>query len=393
MKQVLVISMFLIALIMSGCSVEEPVAESGKQPAQTDPNYVSLNEALNAAESYFSGIYGSKTRSSRKISNVEVYNLRKTRGSLDEYGYYVVNYEDDGGFALLSADRRRNAVYAISDEGSISLSDTLYNEGLSWYLNEFLPKQGASDRLIVMPDTTKMIPITGDKYFYYTTCAPLLNGFMRKFNQTSPYNKYCFTKDGQKAMVGCLPVAVGTFIGYNKWPNQLAGYNFNWDEMYGNSTHDSWYRLLEIVGRSEYLNAQYGIYATYAYMHTAKNMLAKIGYENVRYRTFNEDDAFNELKNSRLLILYGERSTGAHAWVVDGSSRRATELALPSIEAGHPVYRYEDFYHCVWGWGGQSNGYFLYNNKLGGVAHEYDPDTNAAGHVYENLKILSGEKK
>ena len=395
MKHFSIVGTFLITLLMCACSVEEPITDNWDQSVQTDPNFVSLNEALEAAESYFSGIYGSKTRSARKVSNVELLNVRKTRGVDQEYGYYVVNYDNGSGFSLLSADRRRNAVYAISDEGSLNLADTIYNEGLNWYINDFLPVQGGVDRAVIKPDTT-LHPISGDLYFYYTTCALLLNGFMRRFDQGAPFNKYCFTEDGYKALVGCLPVAVSTFIGYNKWPYQLAGHSFNWDAMYADSNHDSWYRLFEIVGRPEYLNAKYGVSATSAYMSSAKSMLERTGYENVQFKYFDIDAAFDELSNSRLFIMYGDRLNNGqrvgHAWIIDGSSRRATRLAIPSTEAGHPVYRYEDFYHCIWGWGGKSNGFYLYSNKLGGVAHEYDADTSSPGNTYENLKILSGEK-
>lgn len=395
MKHFSIVATFLITLLMCACSVEEPMTDSRDQSVQTDPNFVSLNEALEAAESYFSGIYGSKTRSARKVSNVELLNVRKTRGVDQEYGYYVVNYDNGSGFSLLSADRRRNAVYAISDEGSLNLADTIYNEGLNWYINDFLPVQGGVDRAVIKPDTT-LHPISGDRYLYYTTCAPLLNGFMRRFDQIAPFNKYCFTQDGKQALVGCVPLAVGTFIGYNKWPNKIEGYSFDWEAMYANSTHDSWYRLFEVVGRSGYLYAKYGTSATSASMYVAQNMLEKIGYKNVKFNKFDIDSAFNELKNNRLFMVSGSRLNNGqrvgHAWIIDGSSRRAIQLAIPSIEAGHPVYKYEDFYHCIWGWGGQSNGFYLYSNKLGGVAHEYDAGTNYPGNIYEDLEMFTGEK-
>ena len=46
---------------------------------------------------------------------------------------YLVNYADDAGFALLSADSRLRPIYAISDEGSMSFSDTTYNKGLALF--------------------------------------------------------------------------------------------------------------------------------------------------------------------------------------------------------------------------------------------------------------------
>lgn len=54
---------------------------------------------------------------------------------------YVVNYADDGGFAVLSADTRMETILAYSDQGNIS--DTMNNPGVKMFL-EMIPAYAAS---------------------------------------------------------------------------------------------------------------------------------------------------------------------------------------------------------------------------------------------------------
>lgn len=48
-------------------------------------------------------------------------------------------------------------------------------------------------------------------------------------------------------------------------------------------------------------------------------------------------------------------------WVVDGLMYDKKEIAI-DLDGNYT----KDFqlYHCVWGWGGQTNGWFRLNNKL-----------------------------
>lgn len=269
MKKAVFMLMFA-ALLMGGCANMEPSIAPAVNVGETDPNFVSIDEALTSADDLFAVMFGNSTRSGRKVRNVETFRPRiSTRSnSGDEmYGFYIVNYDNDGGFAMVSADRRRTPVQAISDEGSLSLSDTLENKGLSWYMNEYICAGGiwtppSLDSLKKFKDD--LLPVIPSKQYKTEICAPLLTSFMSRFHQRSPYNKYCFTTDGKQAVVGCVPLAIGTIMGYFEYPQGAEGYSFNWADMKRMQYHDSWSRLFEILGRPEYANAKYGEDATSA---------------------------------------------------------------------------------------------------------------------------------
>lgn len=59
---------------------------------------------------------------------------------------YVVNYEDDAGFAILSADRQLPSVLGYADSGNIT--DTMTNPGIKLFL-ERLPDFVATSLLWV----------------------------------------------------------------------------------------------------------------------------------------------------------------------------------------------------------------------------------------------------
>jgi hypothetical protein len=148
---------------------------------------------------------------------------------------------------MLSADRRRPAVLALSDEGSMHLSDTTYNDGLNWYINEALSSFGST---IVKPDTTIHSTYPNEPYTTTTTVYSerLLTGFLSTFSQRYPYNIYCYTDSAEQAVVGCTPLAVGTVMGYYKWPESYESYTFDWTSMYSSSMNTMWARLFEILG-------------------------------------------------------------------------------------------------------------------------------------------------
>lgn len=387
------VSVLALLLIMLSCSsLDEPQDHNQLETSHVSNNFISIDEAVANAEMYFSGIYGKQTRGSRSIKNIELLNVKSTRSDTEQFGYYVINYNNELGFALVSADRRRNSVYALSNEGSLQLSDTTFNDGLNWYINEFLPSQVISNNTIEI-DTTKHL-IQGDLVFEYTARPPLLKGFMSKFHQRNPYNRYCLTKNGQQALVGCVPIAVGSFIAFNKWPREIEGFPFNWDEMYKNSNHDGWSRLFEVIGRQKFLNASYGTTVTTASTLSAVSILYKLGYTDVVYNQYSDNIITDELCNGRLVIARGSSVNGeiGHCWIFDGLLTKSTQLYLPSQEAGHPVYKYEKFYHCVWGWGGLNNGYYFYNSKIGGSAYKYDEPTATTTPVYNEIDIVFGSR-
>ena len=383
----------LMAMSVS-CSSDEPAAPIANHNVETDANFLSVDDALINARKAFKVMLGKDKSCTRADVDAEMFiPASKTRSNGESlYGYYIINYGNGDGFALVSADRRRVPVLALSDEGSMHLSDTTSIPGLSWYLNDHLAAMEASGSISIpsIPVDTTLHQF--DPYLYPVRtdyCDPLLTGFRSKFHQQWPYNKYCFTKDKKQALVGCGPLALGTIVSYYKYPSTIEGQQMNWNEMYQQSYHDSWSRLFEIMGRSQYLDANYGVNATG--VNSASRFvkaLERLGYSDRAFISFSTYDMQKQLEKKRPVYVRGDCDAGGHAYVADGGYqiyyRRAT--------IDDPNHLQQDYYyHIIWGWGGSANGYYLYTSTtLGGEPHKPDAGTSASAPVFKNLYMGIG---
>lgn len=123
-----------LTVIVGGCTSEDiPYQESTQTPTS---NRLSLDEALTNADAFFATIDGNTRTVIRKVGSVKpIGTSSSTRSEADiDTLLYLVNYADNNGFALLGADQRVPAVYAISPEGSWDYEAVKANP----YLQDFL---------------------------------------------------------------------------------------------------------------------------------------------------------------------------------------------------------------------------------------------------------------
>lgn len=244
--------------LLSACTIiDEPQSGEDIEDLELDSNIIDLDQAISVYEQYYSLIYHTNTRSCKSVAEIELFMPKKRNGE-DLNGYYIVNFGSEDGFAVLSADKRREIVCALSDKGSLHLRDTLENDALSWYLNKYLGKEMYGFTPADGRDTTFHDLLSGTR-LEYEYCPPILAGFRSNFHQREPYNKYCFTYDGLQAVVGCGPLAAGTIIGYHEYPSSILGTKFDYAKMNLDKNHDGWSRLFEIIGRRELMYVDYGV--------------------------------------------------------------------------------------------------------------------------------------
>lgn len=134
--------------------------------------------------------------------------------------FYIVNFQDKKGWAILAADNRTDPIYAIIDEGSFHI-DSLRkepNEGFLCFLDNSVNS--------VLKDVSKSLKSSGSHRYYWQTfpgdieCdfwSDAENKLERKdpmlvtrWGQGSPYNLYC----PNKYPTGCTVTAVAQIISY-----------------------------------------------------------------------------------------------------------------------------------------------------------------------------------
>lgn len=376
------LTLALLSLIMVACSQEEPIiTPENMYKGKQSEHRVSLDDALKTADALLSQIGKPGTRSkSRRVANVKYLTSVATRSGAIDTTLYLVNYENNEGFALLGADDRVRPVYAISDEGQLNMSDTIENKGLAMFFQNTEADITGLTGPYVPIDSNIYIPqppINSYEYEIYRQTEPLLNYYQNRWHQQAPYNAYCPVIDDTTTVVGCMAVAIGQIMAYHQYPTSVGTKTFNWDEINSGRNNDQLAQFFRLLGNPENLNMTYRKSMSYSYKSNAQRTFMNLGYSDPgSYLDFNEEAIIEILEKGELkeigggpVYVDGRYDSSGHAWVIDGY------LQYNKITNNVLCERQDILFHCVWGWGaGTNNGYFYWSKteSLGGEAVEYD---------------------
>ena len=240
-----------------------------------------MNKALEIANS-FSGL--TKSGKTKTIKNSLALTIPKTDGTkssgeVADTVAYVFNFEDEGGFAIVSADIRvPDQILAYTESGELgTYTDNpglgLFLENAETYIAQSIEKAEAWKDSLTQEILSKLSveeledmlkagrgDSSGDRGSYGTETitrnigpwesvsivAPLLVVEWNQGNGNSDlYNKYTKSKgcNGNAPCVGCVAVATAQIMAYWGYPTSIDGYSMNWTEM-TKYTHDYGRRIL-----------------------------------------------------------------------------------------------------------------------------------------------------
>lgn len=394
MKKVLSL-IVLFAFIVIGCKKQtlgEPIVLNGNNTPGGSVN-ITKAEAEKLAFDAVGWLDDATTKSvARKVKANEVICNAATRsGASSDTLFYVVNFEDDSGFAVIAADSRTPQVLAISDNGNFDWQQAENSE------RSFLTKSMTSYQMSriggpsgdIMTDVgsgTVVVPGVVTEYDFGPweqsyKLAPMLKTI---WTQGSPCNRYI--RDGYVS--GCVALAAAQVMAYFQYPESHDGFIFNWNEIGNKSSETTAYfikmafdhipgQFYTFLDKNSVGNDPYNI----------RFLLADLGYAS--YGDFIQHYDYNMIVNSLkggspvCLGGYVDKSllSNGHSWVADGYliNERLVRPYSYYIKSGgkfyHPeknFYQQQKFLHYNWGWGGYLNGYFyegLFDAKKG----SYDP--------------------
>ncbi|MDE6310948.1 MAG: C10 family peptidase [Muribaculaceae bacterium] len=202
--------------------------------------------------------------------------------------------------------------------------------------------------------------------FWSSGSTPNLNGI--KWNQTEPWNySYPLVNDGQHAVAGCVPVAVGQFMYYNKYPT-----TFNWNAMratYATSETQAFLFLL-----ADRMNANYNKSDTGNNRHTSVSTSNMINVLKSYSYTISESNRLDQAGFPCIVtsdMKKADGKTSGHAYLLCGSS---STISTESIDCWtftkknslNPCYQLDynatstKYYYVNWGWGGYCDGIYIH---------------------------------
>ena len=358
------------------------------------PKYRTYEEALAVAQNAI-GLLGenSTTRSGkpRTVNTGDVqYVLNSSATRSDDEPdtlMYVFNYEDNAGFAVVSANRATEELIAVTEQGNYVASEETGNGGFDLYMDlaEEYVRSVKNEKSNVVTngdgpvDMCELIHVNQERIIY--SYGPYTN---TRWGQWYPYNMYCITDDGDTIAAGCLTAAVAQTISYYEYPAQITiDYDgdssilpLNWNAIKKHKTpvlctcaeaeHETIGKMFRQIG--EELGINYGDSISGASKDNIKGTFEFLGYTCDNYQPYKVDVVKESLSKGRLVYILGVTSNReGHAWVIDGFkyvetieieySRNTVTGEMTELWRDTPEYNY--YNHFNWGWNGDSNGYFL----------------------------------
>ena len=381
MKKSKIFLYLLSFALLSGCSKYESV-EHVNVINNVSSSVIPLAEALDNLEEVSYSIYG-KTKSVIKDVKVTSFGGIKTKSgqSLPDTTLYIVNYGENDGFAVLSAQRKMStSVFCITENGKISVADL--NEAYDKISRnsivessdtdefespgeEFVPMlivSSAINQMYYDSDDSIQEPTTKSGYYYtHQKYGPFLE---TKWGQRKPFNTF----RSDNAPTGCVATATAQILQFIKRGNP-DNMNFSWEKLatvrnvktpdyYGSSAaQKEASRFLEYIGLKQNCRIKYSANSSSGNSYGAKRTLKNFGYPTVkRYVGFNNNDQIrvrNSLSIGLPVYVDGNSGKNGHAWVIDGMWVRSKYQDSKFVKT-------ESMYHVNWGWYGISDGYYEY---------------------------------
>jgi hypothetical protein len=318
---------------------------------------------------------------------------------------YAVNFQDESGYALLSADDRiPEEIIAVTEQGNVtpedfepvtgdllpSANDDLsveeYNDMVSTgvlalqnneinqqclaYVEQYISYDGYN-----VEDQENS---SSNETFHWAevkSVPRLVNTAWTQEGKDYLFNKYC-PEVGlirkKKAPVGCVCIAVAQIIAYHEYPYPLTcnGVEIDYNAIkqiysYANINNYADSVSREMLARyaicvSGWCSTQYGcIFGEswgFAWPSNAKECFEVFGYNNVELRWGYHESIILQSLDAGCPVFMSAISgvISGHAWVIDGYIKRNY------VADSNPNYveKSQTLIHCNWGWHGDCNGYF-----------------------------------
>lgn len=376
-----------LAGLFSACSntdVLEPESENRMEVSVHAEGLRSVEQALDDLH-FMLRHMGEEQKIHRRIKKLRVLNKSDirpiTRAEKDTPLAYVVNFENEDGYAILGADKKIAPVIMIGDEGSFSMDEyekylSLQPEARQDNIQNYqfeLITDALNSRMERYNDATRTIDTIILEY-----SKPLLKS---KWGQSWPYNYYN-EKPYENSPVGCAPVALAQFltavaIERNLIHPKIAECTIDWDAVIQATEASPKLDKITVTEKSravayliyacrKCLKTELGSQSSPTSMSNILNAFLSLGYTGAGRDAYSnrEDFARSSIFAGRVPVfttaVNGNNpaliSKGGHVFVTDGWLRVRITDGNETLE---PCYL-----HCNFGFEGKYDGYYYVYNVL-----------------------------
>ena len=383
MKKLLFSTLAFIAMcfgIVACHDMDDYQPQDDSSQAKARMKTITVEEAKKQALMFVDNL-GIQTRSllNKEVGDVYVWNRedifpssRNTTSmdNLPDTLMYIVNFKNNQGYVLVSANRNTESILAYVEEGSLRPNQQIDNRGFRIFLNgigRYLLTSGDHGPLFPPIDTTGI----GNLFTIDSLDMEIAVDFMKepllttKWHEDAPFNDECPLSYNSRSKAGDGAVALAQVAGYYRSPDGLEGHTFYWDEILDGEEPTSSIGMSSVA----HLVHDLGEYSLADYNRTHTD----IDFSDMQYALdvmdYNYDEtsySFNlcrsEFNANRPVIVEGwdNTHTTSHKWVMDGAVAWVIRRTIYYSDGSIQMTRIpQKLVHCNWGLGGNYNGYFL----------------------------------
>lgn len=208
----------LSLFIACACTNEEYVLESVANQETGMSNTRSMSEVLQIANNAAQLLQGVQTRSAIRTVDPTATQYVITPSTRNAGGndtlLYIVNYADEQGFAVISANRQAEGLLAVVEQGTYGVDGKYYtdNPGFTAFMEqaETYARSVQSLPPVIDEGNVPMEQKIINDTTYNNTIEPLVSV---RWGQTGIEGKYC-----PNGIAGCSNVAMAQIMSYFRYP-------------------------------------------------------------------------------------------------------------------------------------------------------------------------------
>lgn len=427
----------LFNLILAGCTSMEP--STSESDSLAIPNRkISIEEAIEIAYNMGEQFSPATSRATHSISqeNVKIVVGKASRSEASDTLLYIVNFNDNQGFAIVAATNIEQPEIAYIPSGNYDPNQLSEVEPFEEYMKlamNYVEDQNNSLRSVGIVELQPVGKFGWDDTVYY---ADKKHALKISWGQSGSYGQYCPNRKS-----GCVPTAIAMLIAYrNKsdiigsdpttemhytFPNRDIDSEFiHWAEVYKHvsgayfdahgvdrkgvctesnitNTHKTIARLMRQIGadlETEYIGT--------GYIGAVSNTMSDKIYPYVKkifpyYRAqdiknYYEGACEEWINRSGLCIMMGiNKDNNGHCWICDGYLHShinhyvredifagSTSVNPPGLVRYVKIEEVKQFVYLRWGWDGEFDG--MYN----GSVFELKDDCRVTHNSYTGVKYI-----
>jgi len=377
-------TLFLLSIITScfiiSCSDDDTINVNHKKCVVSNQNSRTYDEAYKLAQKAASfidekdDVNNSTKRKIKSSTNQDICSsVVKTSQDGKDTLMYIFNYENEKGFAIISAKNTTEGILAVTEDGNY-IEGSAENDETG--INLFLELAEKYIKENDMPNRLDPVP-----FFISDTLHNQVFNLVRvKWGQRHPEGHYC-----PNGISGCVITAIAQIMSYYEYPDSIeltypgadmSVQHLDWDDIRshilyypvnGNesplycsasdSAHNALGRLCRQLGHL--FGSTYNPTSTGTVSSTIKQDLIDLGYNCNTLTSYTSGTSKTYLDQNKPLYLCGRTAQDSgHGWVVDGYESLTIHSTYFDGTTENIFLLYN---HVNWGWNGRNNGYFLDN--------------------------------